>query len=74
MRLRFYVAMERAAATAPIQALAWEPPYAASAVLESKKQTNKQTNKQKKTKNKQTKPQFFSLENSPMRMRMRIVV
>ena len=40
----------RRKATAPIQPLAWEPPYAASAVLKSK-QTNKQTNK---TNNKKT--------------------
>jgi len=30
------------AATAPIGPLAWEPPYALSAALKSKKQTNKQ--------------------------------
>ena len=36
----------RPAATALIQPLAWEPPYAAGAALESK--TNKQTNKKQK--------------------------
>ena len=33
-------------ATAPIQLLAWEPPYTTGAAL--KRQTNKQTNKQTK--------------------------
>ena len=38
----------RPAATAPIQPLAWEPPYATGAALIGQnKQTNKQTNKNK---------------------------
>ena len=41
----------RPAAAAPIQHLAWEPPYAVGAALKSKKKKNnnksKQTNKQK---------------------------
>ena len=42
----------RLAATAPIQALAWEPPYAAGAALEKGKKTKKKI-KNKKRKNKQ---------------------
>ena len=37
----------RPAAVAPIQPLAWEPPYAAGAALK-KKNTKRQTNKQQK--------------------------
>ena len=40
----------RLVATAPIGALAWEPPYAAGVAQEIAKRQNKQTNKQKKTK------------------------
>ena len=37
----------RPAATAPIQPLAWEPPYAAGAALQKKKQKKKTKQKKK---------------------------
>ena len=61
MHLIFGVAMAwcRLAATAPIWALAMEPPYASGVALESKKnQPTNQTNKQ--TKNKKTKHEKWS--------------
>ena len=56
----------RLAAAAPIQPLAWEPPYAASAPLESK--TDKKQNKTNKNKNKNKKPtvKFVNLQNKTL--------
>ena len=41
----------RPAAVAPIQPLAWEPPYATGAALKRQEQTNKKPQKQKNPKN-----------------------
>ena len=41
----------RLVATAPIQPLAWEPPYASGVALEKGKKTKTKQNKTKKTKN-----------------------
>ena len=51
----------RLAATAPIQPLAWEPPYAAAAAQEMAKRQKKKKKKRKKYKKKKNKKKNKSL-------------
>ena len=56
MDLAFLRLWRRPAATAPIQPLAWEPPYAADVALERQKDKKKKSKREKKKKVEQILP------------------